>query len=79
MGYNGFLLFRGVGEGEGGGGGLGRVGMVVVGGGGGASSVYSLYCLLVVVCARINPPCVNPAHSHNPHYCSTIARLLRHI
>ena len=34
---------------------------------------------LVFVCARINHPFINSAHSRYPHYCITIARLLRHI
>ena len=33
----------------------------------------------VFVCARINHPFIYPAHSHYPHYCNTIARLLRHV
>ena len=35
--------------------------------------------LLNFVRERIYHPCINPAHLHYPHYCSTIARLLRHI
>jgi len=35
--------------------------------------------LLVFVCTRINHPFITSAHSHYPHYCNTIARLLRHI
>jgi len=34
---------------------------------------------LVCVYARIHYPFIAPAHSHYPHYCNTIARLLRHI
>jgi len=32
---------------------------------------------LVFVWARINHPFITPAHLHYPHYCNTIARLLR--
>ena len=35
--------------------------------------------LLGFVCAGINHPIVTPAHLHYPHYCKTIARLLRII
>jgi len=34
---------------------------------------------LVCVCARINHPFIIPAHSHYPHCCNTIARLLRNV
>ena len=29
------------------------------------------------MCARINYPFITPAHSHYPHYCNTMVRLLR--
>jgi len=32
---------------------------------------------LVFVCARVNHPFITPAHLHYPHYCNTIARLVR--
>ena len=35
--------------------------------------------LLFFVRARINHPFITSAHSRYPHYCKTIARLLRHI
>ena len=33
--------------------------------------------LLLFVCARVNHPFITPACLHYPHYCNTIARLLR--
>jgi len=35
--------------------------------------------LLRGVCARINHPCIAHSHLYCPHYCNTIARLLRNI
>ena len=34
-------------------------------------------CLLSSVCARANLPFLAPPHLHCPHFCNTIARLLR--
>jgi len=35
--------------------------------------------LLRGFCARINHPSIAPSYLHCPHYCNTIARLLRNI
>jgi len=37
------------------------------------------YCLLLVVCARVNRPFIRPARLHCPHFCNTIARLFGNI
>jgi len=37
------------------------------------------FVLLLVMCSRINHPCIAPSHLHCPHYCNTITRLLRNI
>jgi len=37
------------------------------------------YSFTSYLCARINHPFITPAHTHYPHYCNTIARLLRNV
>ena len=52
---------------------------VRVGGGYGQAGCWPVQdiLLLVFVCAGVNHPFITPAHLHYPHYCNTIARLVR--
>jgi len=41
---------------------------------------YTKILFHVFVCVQIiNHPFLTPAHSHYPHYCNTVARLLRNV
>jgi len=42
----------------------------------GRIGLYKIF-LKKIVYARIQHPFITPAHLHHPHYCNTIARLLR--
>jgi len=47
--------------------------------GGLGAGLYKILLLLRGFCARINHPFIAPSHLHCPHYCNTMARLLRNI
>jgi len=40
---------------------------------------FTRYCFTLKLLVGVNPPFILPSHVHCPHYCNTIARLLRKI